>query len=527
MPIESQYVQFDLPNKDLWSFMFERGKEKRFFDDHVIYQDVKDNRSHTFSAVKQLSVAFGNGLRKHFDWRKGDVLSIISPNDIDIAPCTYGALYVGGVVSPANPAYTPSELGYMLKDSGAKVLLTATALLPTVKEAAKLANIPFENILVLGKERDATTKHFLDICDNESRNVRPTLNPNQDLAFLVYSSGTTGLPKGVMLSHTNIIADVLMIGTGVGQAYDGGKDKILGILPFYHIYGLTGLVHQPLHRGLTTFVVSSFDLEVFCRAIQEHKITFAYVSPPVLVQLVNWKRAQDFDFSSLRMLTSGAAPLTNGLIEKIYKMYGIRPWDEWRESIGSIGKLFPNMTAKMVGDDGNEVAVGESGELWLRGPNVFQGYWNRPKESEEAISRDGYFKTGDVGHVDAKGNFFITDRLKELIKFNGFQVAPAELEGLLMTHKSVADVAVVGVHDAVKHTELPRAYIVLVSGIEGTPEIANEIMEWIKSRVAYYKQLRGGIQFVDAIPKSPTGKILRRVIKDWIAKDASGRMSKL
>ncbi|KAI4750475.1 acetyl-CoA synthetase-like protein [Aureobasidium sp. EXF-12344] len=518
MPIESQYLQFDLPNKDLWSFMFERGQDKRFSDDHVIYQDVKDNRSHTFSAVKQLSVAFGNGLRKHFDWRKGDVLSIISPNDIDIAPCTYGALYTGGIVSPANPAYTPSELGYMLKDSGAKVLLTATGLLPTVKEAAKLANIPFENILVLGKERDVTTRHFLDICDSESRHMRPTLNPDQDLAFLVYSSGTTGLPKGVMLSHTNIIADVLMIGTGVGQTYDGGKDRILG---------LTGLVHQPLHRGITTFVVSSFDLEVFCRAIQEHKVTFSYVSPPVLVQLVNWKRAKEFDFSSLRMLTSGAAPLTNGLIEKVYKMYGIRPWDEWRDSIGSIGKLFPNMTAKMVGDDGNEVAVGEPGELWLRGPNVFQGYWNRPKDSEEAISRDGYFKTGDVGHIDAKGNFYITDRLKELIKFNGFQVAPAELEGLLMTHKSVADVAVVGVHDAVKHTELPRAYIVLVSGIEGSPKIAKEIMEWMKSRVAYYKQLRGGIQFVDAIPKSPTGKILRRVIKDWIAQDASRRSSKL
>ncbi|KAG9571374.1 hypothetical protein KCU71_g197, partial [Aureobasidium melanogenum] len=479
MPIESQYLQFDLPNKDLWSFMFERGQDKRFSDDHgcfqtpsythcghanfelasVIYQDVKDNRSHTFSAVKQLSVAFGNGLRKHFDWRKGDVLSIISPNDIDIAPCTYGALYTGGIVSPANPAYTPSELGYMLKDSGAKVLLTATGLLPTVKEAAKLANIPFENILVLGKERDVTTRHFLDICDRESRHMRPTLNPDQDLAFLVYSSGTTGLPKGVMLSHTNIVADVLMIGTGVGQTYDGGKDRILGILPFYHIYGVKHL-SQSVER---TSEVNAWS----------------------------------------------------------------QPWDEWRDSIGSIGKLFPNMTAKMVGDDGNEVAVGEPGELWLRGPNVFQGYWNRPKDSEEAISRDGYFKTGDVGHVDAKGNFFITDRLKELIKFNGFQVAPAELEGLLMTHKFVADVAVVGVHDAVKHTELPRAYIVLVSGIEGRPEIAKEIMEWMRSRVAYYKQLRGGIQFVDAIPKSPTGKILRRVIKDWIAQDASRRISKL
>ena len=213
---------------------------------------------------------------------------------------------------------------------------------------------------------------------------------------------------------------------------------MLGVLPFFHIYGLTGLVQQPLHRGIELVVMPAFNLEVFLRTIQDHKITFIYVAPPVLVRLARDKMVDQYDLSSVRMITSGAAPLTRELVDTVHKRLNIKinqayglsetspmthtqPWDEWYSSVGSVGKMFPNMTAKYIGPDGSsEMSANEPGELWLKGPNVFKGYWNNATATAEALTEDGFFKTGDVGFQDAQHNFYITDRVKELIKYKGF-----------------------------------------------------------------------------------------------------------
>jgi acyl-CoA synthetase (AMP-forming)/AMP-acid ligase II len=294
----------------------------------VIYRAVDSSRHYTFADVKEAASAFGAGLRNLWDWQKGDVLNIYAPNDIDFCPIVYGVFFAGGIVSPANPGYSADELAFQLNNSGSKAIVTTTDFLSTALKAAKKANIPEDRVILLGSKRDPShrAKHWTNIrkTSGASRYRRRKMDPDQDLAFLVYSSGTTGLPKGVMLSHRNIVADLLLIKGAVGKWYEGGKDKILGVLPFYHIYGLTGLVQQPLHRGIELVVMPAFNLEVFLKAIQEHKITFIYVAPPVIVRLARDQMVDKYDLSSVKMITSGAAPLTKELVDAVHQRLKIK-----------------------------------------------------------------------------------------------------------------------------------------------------------------------------------------------------------
>lgn len=276
--------------------------------------------------------------------------------------------------------------------------------------------------------------------------------------------------------------------------------------------------------------MAKFEIEKFCSIVQENKITFIYVVPPVVLLLGKHPIVDKYDLSSIRMMNSGAAPLTKELVDQVYKRikvpikqgYGLsetsptthsQTWENWNTTIGSVGSLVPNMIAKYMSPEEEEVPAGQTGELWIKGPNIFKGYLNNPEGTKNALTDDGYFKTGDVGHQDKDGNFYITDRVKELIKYKGFQVPPAELEGLLASHPDVADVAVIGIDNKEQATEVPRAYIVPAKGVEGSPATAKKISDWMSSKVASHKRLRGGIKFVDEIPKSVSGKILRRVLK--------------
>lgn len=288
-----------------------------------------------------------------------------------------------------------------------------------------------------------------------------------------------------------------------------------------------------------------FDLEKFCSHIQKHSITFAYVVPPIILLLGKSPVVDKYDLSTIRMMNSGAAPLTKDLVDAVYKRlkipikqgYGLsetsptthtQPWDEWQSSIGSVGRLLPNQTAKYMSEDEKEVPAGQTGELWIKGPNIFLGYLNNEEGTKNALTSDGYFKTGDVGHQDKNGNFYITDRVKELIKYKGFQVPPAELEGYLIGHPDIDDVAVIGIQDHSQATEVPRAYVVPKKGVEGSKEKEREIVEWLSKKVASHKKLRGGVRFVDEVPKSASGKILRRVLKVQAAEEEKkGEKAKL
>ncbi|OBT91772.1 hypothetical protein VE01_09321 [Pseudogymnoascus verrucosus] len=541
MPTKSTFEDVNIPLVDVWTFLFEKPRD--FPQDKVIYTDPVVPRSYSYSDVKTATAGFGKGLKEAWNWNKNDVLLLYTPNSIDIPIITWGTHWAGGVVSPANPNYTTNELAIQLRDCGAKAIVTQRAYLKNARAAAQIAGIQEDHIILIGEKNDSNSviRHVTDICElgvSQGSYHQRTIpeNPEADLAFLVYSSGTTGHPKGVMLSHVNIVSNILMLkaGEGVNLSWVGGHDnkgdRILGFLPFYHIYGLTSLVHQAIYNGLELIVMTKYDLEKFCSNIQEYKITLAYVVPPVLLQLAKDPSIDRFNLSSLRMMSSGAAPLTKELVEAVYQRlnvpikqgYGLsetsptthsQPWDTWRTFVGSAGILLANQSIKYMSEDGDELPAGETGELWIKGPNVFRGYLNNLEATQNALTSDGYFKTGDVGHEDKHGNLFITDRVKELIKYKGFQVPPAELEGKLLGHPEIEDAAVVGVYRPEQATEVPMAYIVLSKGSLGDAAKERQIMEWLSARVANHKRLRGGIEWIDEVPKSSSGKILRRVLR--------------
>jgi 4-coumarate--CoA ligase len=433
-----------------------------------------------------------------------------------------------------------------LQNSGAKALATQLPLIEYARKAAQKSGLPEDRIILLGGGRDEWSqfRHFTSLGNSAglSRHGRVKVNdPAKELAFLAYSSGTTGLPKGVMLTHRNLVSNLLM---GLAASPVTGEDRLLAFLPFYHIYGLSGLVHQSLYRGLTCIVMEKFDLEQFCKLVQQHTITFSYVVPPVVLGLSKHPVVDKYDLSSLRMMTSAAAPLTKELVDAAYKRLRIpvtqafglsetspsthvQPLELWQSTVGSVGRLLSNQTAKYVSIDETEVPVGEVGELWVKGPNVFAGYWKNEKATANALTSDGYFKTGDIGYQDKDGNFYITDRIKELIKYKGSQVAPAELEGVLLSHDKVNDVAVLGIQRDDLATEVPIAYVVPRPGTAASPQLEKEIVDFVASKVANHKKLRGGVKFVDEIPKSAAGKILRRVLKEKYQQEEKRRTSKL
>ncbi|KAH8698307.1 putative phenylacetyl-CoA ligase [Talaromyces proteolyticus] len=562
MPTKSSYPDIDVPNVDVWSFMFER-KDRPFPDDKVMLVDSDTKRSYTFAQLRDTALTFAHGIKATWNWKKGDVLAIFSPNSIDTPSVMYGVAWAGGVISPANPTYTVEELAFQLSNSEAKAIVTQVPMLPVARAAAKKVGIPEDRIILLGDQRDpnAQFKHFTSVRNlaGTSRYRKTRVNPEKDVAYLVYSSGTTGLPKGVMLSHRNIVANVLQGKAGDGDKLtwnggpDGQGDKILAFLPFFHIYGLTCIIHSGVYTGYTIVVMPRFDIEKFCANVQNFKITYAFVVPPVVLLLGKHPIVDKYDMSTLRMLNSGAAPLTRELVETtssrikvgIKQGYGLsetsptthmQPWEDWNKTIGSVGKLLGSLEAKYMTspeDDSEpvEVPVGQVGELYVRGPNIFLGYHKNKKATDGCLSADGWFRTGDVGYQDKDFHFYITDRVKELIKYKGFQVPPAELEGLLVDNESVDDVAVIGVYSQEHGSEVPRAYVVRSaksksSGVSDDDEAA-KIIKWMHSKVAQHKRLRGGVRFVDAIPKSISGKILRRVLKDQAKKEQETPKAKL
>ena len=523
--------------------------------------DPETHRSYTYAQVRDASIEFGKGLKAHWNWKRGDVLAMYTPNSIDYPPVIWGCFWAGGVISPANPAYTVNELAYQLKDSGAKALVTQLPNLKTALEACQKVGIPPKKIILLGaRDPQRKFRHFTDVrnTSHSAKYGRTRVNPRKDLAFLSYSSGTTGLPKGVRLSHRNVIANVLQIAEGEeGNLKWMNGDRSIAVLPFFHIYvrsvlsrstrkkkkekdantnqGLSCLLHFNLHFGIPLIVMSSFNLAAFLQNIQTYRITFAYVVPPIVLLLFKSPLVSQYDLSSLRMVSSGGAPLTASLIQAtsarikapIKQGYGLsetsptthtQRWSDWNQTYGSVGPLLSNQQAKYMSETEIEVPVGQTGELWLKGPNIFLGYHNDPISTSRALTPDGWFKTGDIGYQDPRGNFYITDRVKELIKYKGFQVPPAELEGLLLSMEdTILDVAVTGVWDEDRHSEVPVAWVVVKEGVQRDGDTEGRIVNWCEQRVAGHKRLRGGVRFVDEVPRSASGKILRRVLRDRVS----------
>jgi len=511
--IESPHEDVEIPDADITSFVFQDAADRA---DKPALIDGPSGRTLTYGELTGAIRALASGLAAG-GFSKGDVLAVYMPNLPEYAIAFHGATSAGGKATTMNPLYTANEVAHQLEDSGAKLLVTVGPFLEAASEAAERAGIGDE-VYVIGElnDRPAQPKPFSDLLGDPADAPEVEIDPAVDLAVLPYSSGTTGLPKGVMLSHRNLVANLNQ--TVVTQ--DLGEDEVvIGVLPFFHIYGMQVIMNLGLWRGATVVTMPRFDLEQFLGLIEEHKVTRAFVVPPIALALAKHPAVDGHDVSSLEVIMSGAAPLGAELSEAVEKRtgavtiqgYGLTETSPVTHTVtaeggraGTIGPALPNTECRIVDpESGEDVAQGDRGELWIRGPQVMQGYLNNDEATAATIDGEGWLHTGDIAVVDSEGNFEIVDRLKELIKYKGFQVPPAELEGLLITHPQVQDVAVIGVADE-EAGELPKAYIVPGEDLDH-----DELMAWVGERVSPQKKIRL-VEEIDEIPKSPSGKILRR-----------------
>lgn len=457
--------------------------------------------------------------------RKGDVLALHSPNTIAFPTVFYAATRAGAAVTTVHPLATAEEFARQLGDSAARWIVTVSPLLETARRAAELAG-GIREILVC----DSAPGHrsLADLLVTTAPEPETGIDPAEDIAALPYSSGTTGTPKGVMLTHRQIATNLAQLEPAVPA---GPGDRILAVLPFFHIYGLTALMNAPLRKGATVVVLPRFELETFLAAIEKHRITGLYVAPPIVLALAKHPAVSRYDLSSLRYVISAAAPLDARLavacaerlgLPPIGQAYGMTelspgthvvPLDRLREApAGTVGRLIAGTEMRIVSldDPGRDLGTGESGEILIRGPQVMKGYLGRPDATAALIDADGWLHTGDVGHVDAGGWLFVVDRVKELIKYKGFQVAPAELEALLLTHPEIADAAVIGTYDA-DGNEVPHAFVVRAPTADGLTD--DDVLRYVAERVAPYKRVRR-ITFIDTVPRAASGKILRRQLRE-------------
>jgi acyl-CoA synthetase (AMP-forming)/AMP-acid ligase II len=512
--IRSEFPDVEIPDARLTDFVLARAAG---LGDKPALIDATSGRTITYAQLAESVRAVAAGLADR-GFGKGDVFAHYAPNLPEYAVAFHAVATLGGVNTTANPLLTADELAAQLRDCAARLLVTAPPLLEKATAAAERAGV--EETFVYGEADDATP--FASLLEAGGEPPEVAIEPADDLVALPYSSGTTGLPKGVMLTHRNLVANICQTVAGLRTRED---DRVIAALPFFHIYGLVVILNTSLQRGATIVTMPRFDLAEFLRVMQEHRITRAYVVPPMVLALAKHPLVEEFDLSSVEFMLSGAAPLSAELelacskrldcrMQQGYGMTEASPVthfvpDELAGQMpGSIGRPAPNTECRLVDvATGEDAPPGEPGELWIRGPQVMKGYLNNPGATADTIDAQGWLRTGDVARVDEDGAFVIVDRVKELIKYKGYQIAPAELEALLLTHPAIADAAVIPLPDE-EAGEVPKAFVVPGGSI--TPE---EVAAFVAERVAPYKKVRT-VELVEEIPKSPSGKILRRLLID-------------
>jgi acyl-CoA synthetase (AMP-forming)/AMP-acid ligase II len=516
MIFRGPFPEVSIPEVPITSFIFQNAKAR---GDKPALIDGPTGRIITYSQlVESISRVAASLAARGF--KKGDVFGILSPNVPEYAIAFHAVASLGGINTTVNPLYTEEEIGHQLQDAHAKFLVTVPQFLRKATNAAREANI--EELFVFDTEDGAANgaTPFSSLFESDGVVPQVDINPREDLVALPYSSGTTGLPKGVMLTHYNLVANMCQMN---GLDYFTDNDTLVSVLPMFHIYGLMVVLNMGLYQGATIVTIPRFDLENFLQILRDYEVTLVHIVPPIVLALSKSPVVDNYKLPKLKTIFSGAAPLDENLTRAcmlrldcdVRQGYGMTetspvthssPADPAQVKFGSVGVPAPNTECKIIDvETGVLLGPNKEGEVCVRGPQIMKGYLNRPEATAETIDAEHWLHTGDIGYADQDGHFYIVDRAKELIKYKGFQVPPAELEAVLLTHPHVSDAAVIPCRDE-EAGEVPKAFVVIKG--EAT---ADQIMDYVAQRVAPHKKIRS-VEFIDQIPKSASGKILRRIL---------------
>ncbi|KAG8379617.1 hypothetical protein BUALT_Bualt07G0107400 [Buddleja alternifolia] len=488
------------------------------------------NEVYTYEEVELTSRKVASGLCK-LGIQQGETIMLLLPNSPEYVFAFLGASYIGAVSTMANPYFTPAEVIKQAKASNAKLIITQACYVEKVRDYALQTGVKV--MCVDAPPSDCL--HFTELTSADERDMPAVKIHPDDVVALPYSSGTTGLPKGVMLTHKGLVTSVAQQVDGENpNLYFHSDDVMLCVLPLFHIYSLNSVLLCGLRAGSAILIMQKFDIIPFLELIEKYKVTIGPFVPPIVLAIAKSPVVDKYDLSSVRTVMSGAAPLGKELEDavrvkfpnaKLGQGYGMTEAgpvlsmclafakEPFEIKSGACGTVVRNAEMKIV-DIETAASLGrnQSGEICIRGDQIMKGYLNDPQSTENTIDKDGWLHTGDIGFIDADDELFIVDRLKEIIKYKGFQVAPAELEALLINHPSISDAAVVPMIEE-QAGEVPVAYVVQKNGSTITED---EIKQFISKQVVFYKRLNR-IFFTDSIPKSPSGKILRKDLRAKLA----------
>jgi len=508
---ESPLESVEIPDMSITDYVLRYADDK---PDAPAMIEGPSGRVVTFGELKNQIASLAGGLQAR-GFGHGSTLALLAPNMPEYAVVFHGVARAGGTVTTVNPVYNADEIRHQLHDSGATIIVAVGDAVPNALAGAEGTDV--EAVYSIGEAEGVESFETL----MGDRIDQVPVDAADQVVVLPYSSGTTGLPKGVMLTHRNLVANLVQSGSALSY---GEGDTALAALPFFHIYGMQVLMNGVLAEGCPVVTMPRFDLPQALGLIGEHKVTYFYAVPPMVLALAKHPIVDEFDLSSIKVIFSGAAPLGAELSDEaaarvgceVTQGYGMTELSPITHATipgnskpGSVGITMANTRVRIVNDEGEDQGLDSEGELWIQGPQVMKGYLNNDVATADTIDADMWLHTGDVARIDSDDHVYIVDRVKELIKYKGFQVPPAELEALLLTHPAVADAAVIGVED-LEAGELPKAFIVLKPGQEAT---STDIMDFANGQVSSYKKVRL-LEFTDEIPKSASGKILRRFLRD-------------
>ncbi|ROV94532.1 hypothetical protein VMCG_08194 [Cytospora schulzeri] len=553
MPIfKSKHPEIDLPTDvTIWEWLFdERSKASPLNgtiaeEDLAGYTDAETKERVSWRDVRDNATYISTALVRKYGFKPGQTMTLFSRNSIWYPVTMFAAVRVGGVVSGASPAYNVDEMTYTLRTANASFIATHPTSMRVAAEAARNAGIPEEHIFLLEGELDGYTtiqdlirmgKGYGDQGQVPFCRIPPGKKNKDVCAFLSFSSGTTGLPKAVMIAHQNVIAQCLQI---IQITPEEDQRKILGVLPLFHITGMAHMMHLPIAINAEVIMLPTFTMESMLSAIVEYQIRELLLVPPLINRLIRDPVVDKYDLSRIERFSSGAAPISEeliGLLKSKFPGTGFKQGYGMTESCSCItahppeaysfdyartaGTIVPSTEVKIIKDDGTEAGVGEAGEILARGPQIVMGYLNNPEATRESFDGEGFLHTGDQGFIDRDGFITITDRIKELIKVKGIGVAPAELEGCILGHHMVEDCAVLSIPDDWAG-ERPKAYVVLKPGMVANQSLGEEVMRYVEEKKVRHKWIKE-VEFIDQIPKSASGKILRRVLGDRVRNGIHG-----